>query len=262
MTLKRKMSLGLGFLFLIILGLMFFYSYYIGRLSQDAENILKDNYQSLVFSQKMTSALEDMRTAVSSIVFNPTDDEKTSDYSMKFFEAAKIEFENNLKSENSNITEINEKEYVDAVNNGYALYVDICLRTIKEEGGRALYFSEYQPAFERLRHAISNINDVNMQAVERKSQLAKRDSARIINLTAGIGVFCLILAFGYFWYFPFYVSNTISYLSDRMKKLLKKSDLILDIKTDDEALILLQGINLLENQLDAKENPGGVRKDS
>ena len=254
MTLKKKLTLGLGFLFLIIFVLVIFYSYYIGKLSNDAENILKNNYKSLVYSKNMISALEDMRTAISSIVFNPTDDKKASDYGLKLFEAGKTEFENNLKSENGNITEINEREYVDTVNQDYVLYANLCLQIVNGEGGRALYFNEYQPAYENLRHAINNINDVNMQAVERKSQMAKDDSARIIQVMAGIGVLCVILAFAYFWYFPFYVSNTIAYLSDRMKTLLKKSDIILDIKTNDETLIILQGINLLANKLDVKDN--------
>jgi hypothetical protein len=254
MTLKKKLTLGLGFLFLIIFVLVIFYSYYIGKLSNDAENILKNNYKSLVYSKNMISALEDMRTAISSIVFNPTDDKKASDHHLKLFDAGRTEFESNLKSENSNITEIHEREYVDTVNKGYVLYASLCLRIVNGEGGHALYFNEYQPAYENLRHAINNINDVNMQAVERKSQMAKDDSARIIQVMAGIGVFCVILAFGYFWYFPFYVSNTIAYLSGRMKTLLKKSDIILDIKTNDETLIILQGINLLANKLNVKDN--------
>lgn len=126
-------------------------------------------------------------------------------------------------------------------------------RSSRGEGGRALYFNEYQPAFEKLRHAINTINDINMQAVERKSQMTKHDSARIIDLMAVIGIICLILAFGYFWYFPFYVSNSIAYLSGRMKELLKKSGIILDIKTNDETFIILQAINLLENKLHGKD---------
>lgn len=254
MTLKKKLTLGLGFLFLLIFVLVVFYSLYIGTLSHDAENILKDNYKSLVFSKNMISALEDMRTAIGSILFNPTDDKRTSDYYLKLFEAGRTEFETNLKSENGNITEIHEREYVDTVNQGYVLYANLCLRILKGEGSRAVYFNEYQPAFKTLRDAINNINDINMQAVEQKSQMAKHDSARIIKLMAGIGVFCLILAFGYFWYFPFYVSNTIAYLSDRMKALLMKSDIVLDIKTNDETLNILRGINLLENKLGVKDD--------
>ncbi|MGZ5467785.1 MAG: hypothetical protein ACXW2H_01455, partial [Candidatus Aminicenantales bacterium] len=98
MTLKRKLSLGLGFLFLIIFALAIVCSYYVGQLSRDAENILKDNYTSLVFSKNMIAALEDTRTAISSIVFNPAEDQKTSDYYMRLFEAGRTDFENNLKS--------------------------------------------------------------------------------------------------------------------------------------------------------------------
>lgn len=254
MTLKKKLTLGLGFLFLIIFALGIFCSYYSGKLSQDADNILKDNYKSLVFTKNMISALEDMRTAVNSIVFNPADNKETSDYYLKLFEAGRTEFENNLKSENNNITELHEGEYAATVNQGYVLYTSLCLRLVQGEGDRALYFNEYQPAFEKLRHAINSINDVNMQAVERKNQIAKQDSARIIHLMAVIGVFCLILAFGYFWYFPFFVSNSIAYLSDRMKALLKKSGIVLDIRTNDESFIILQGINLLENKLDVKDH--------
>jgi hypothetical protein len=259
MTLKKKLSLGLGFLFLIIFVLAIVCSYYVGELSQDAENILKDNYKSLVFSKNMISALEETRTAISSIVFNPADDQKTSDYYLKLFEAGRTEFENNLKSENSNVTEIHESEYVAALNQDSILYAALCLRIVKGESGRALYFNEYQPAFEKLAHAINNINDLNMQAVERKSQIAKDDSVRFIRLMAIIAVFCLILAFGYFWYFPFYISTSIAYLSERMKSLLEKSDIVLDIKTNDEAFVILQGINLLENKLDMKD-PGKAQE--
>jgi hypothetical protein len=253
MTLKRKLTMGLGFLFLIIFVLVIFYSYHLGRLSQDAENILKDNYKSLVYSKNMISALEDMRTAIGSIVFNPAGDQETSGYYMKLLEAGRTQFESSLKSENGNITEIHESEYVATLNQGYVRYADLCRRIVKGEGGRALFFNEYQPAFDELRNAVNNINDVNMQAVERKSQMAKRDSAGIINLMAGIGIFCLILAFGYFWYFPVYISNSIAFLSDRMKGLLKKSGIVLDIRTNDESFIILQGINLLENKLDEKD---------
>jgi hypothetical protein len=257
MTLKKKLSLGLGFLFLIIFVLTIVCSFYIGDLSQDAENILKDNYKSLVFSKNMIAALEETRTAIGSVVFNPADDRQASDYYVKLFEAGKAEFEKNLASENGNITEIQEGEYVTTVNQVYALYAGLCLRLLNGEGGRALYFSEYQPAFEKLTRAINAINDLNMQAVERKSRTAKDDSARMIRIMAIIGVCCLILAFGYFWYFPFYISNSIAYLSERMRTLLAKSGIALDIKTNDEAFVILQGINLLENKLDTKDHKEG-----
>ncbi|MCX6555117.1 MAG: hypothetical protein NTZ12_08905 [Candidatus Aminicenantes bacterium] len=248
MLIKKKLSLGLGFLFLIIFVLAIFCSYYIGKLSQEAGNILKDNYNSLVYSKNMITSLEDMRTAISSIVFNQTENGKSSDYFGQFFEKGRAEFEKNLKAENENITEIHENVYVEAINKNYDIFLKLGQRLTNGTGSNSLYFHEWQPAFEQLKQSIDNIYDINMQAVVRKSQITRHDSARTNNYMAGIGVFCLILAFAYFWYFPVYISNSISYLAEKMRQLLKKMDITFDIKTDDELFVLLQAMNLIENK--------------
>jgi hypothetical protein len=92
-----------------------------------------------------------------------------------------------------------------------------------------------------------------MQAVVRKSQLAKHDSSSFTDSMAIIGSICLVLALAYFWYFPVYISTTLSYLSERMRKLLKISGVDFHIRTTDEAYIILQAINLLENKLGVKK---------
>ena len=91
-----------------------------------------------------------------------------------------------------------------------------------------------------------------MQAVVRKSQATKDQSAHIVNYMAVTVTLCIILAFGYFWYFPFYVSNSISYLSGKMQRLLEAAGITLDIQSDDETHIILQSINLLENKFSVK----------
>jgi NtrC-family two-component system sensor histidine kinase KinB len=248
MVVKKKLSLGLGFLFVIIFVLAIFCSYYIGKLSQEASNILKDNYNSLVYSKNMTSSLEDLRTAIIGIVFSQTGNQKTSDYFLGIFEKSRTEFEENLRAENKNITEIHEDKYVEALNKNFAMFLKLCQQIKTGSGGSALYFNEFQPAFEQLKRYIDNINDVNMQAVVRKSQMTKHDSEKTNNYMAFIGVFCLILAFGYFWYFPFYISNSISYLTEKMRQLVIKMGMTLDSKPDDEFYVILQGINLIENK--------------
>jgi two-component system, NtrC family, sensor histidine kinase KinB len=248
MVIKKKLSLGLGFLFVIIFVLASFCSYYIGKLSQEASNILKDNYNSLVYSKNMTSSLEDLRTAISSITFGQTGNQRTSDYFWGIFEKGRTEFEENLRAENKNITEIHEDKYVEALNKNFAMFLKLCRQIRTGFGGSTLYFSEFQPAFEQLKRSIDTIYDLNMQAVVRKSQMTKHDSEKTNRYMAGIGAFCLILAFGYFWYFPFYISNTISYLADKMKQLVIKMGMKLDSKPNDEFYVILQGINLIENK--------------
>jgi NtrC-family two-component system sensor histidine kinase KinB len=117
----------------------------------------------------------------------------------------------------------------------------------------SVFFNDFLPACEKLKESINAIHDINMQAVVRKSQLAKHDSASFINSMAIIGSICLVLALAYFWYFPVYISTTLSYLSGRMRNLLKNSGVVFDIKTNDEAYIILHAINLLENKLGMKK---------
>jgi hypothetical protein len=249
MVLKTKLSMGLGFLFLIIFALAFFCAYYVDKLSGEADNILKDNYDSIVYSRNMMSALDDMRTSISSSIFNPNDNKKLTDYYSQLFEAGRIEFEKNLKAEKNNITEIHEKEYADTLNSDYNIYLNLCEQIKKGAGSTSMYFNEVLPCYERLKQSIHNINDLNMQAVVRKSQITKDESAHIITYMAVTASLCIILAFGYFWYFPFYISNTISYLSNRMTELLKKTGIASDIKTNDETHIILQSIKQLEKKL-------------
>jgi hypothetical protein len=252
MVLKSKLSLGIGFLFIIILVLMGLSTYYVEKLSNESENILKDNYNSIVYSKNMLLALDNMHTSISANIFNPDTINKSAGYYANLFEAAKIEFEKNLKSENNNITELQEKDFVDMLNKTYDIYLNLGMQIKKGTGGNVMYFNEMLPAYEKLRQTISNINDINMQAVVRKNEITKKDATTMINCMAIIAVICVILAFGYFWYFPFYVSNSISILSDKMKGLLKVAGIAYDFKSNDEMLIIWQSINLLQNKLSSQ----------
>ena len=60
MKLKTKLSLGLSFLFAIILAFGSLGFYYISKLSSDAANVLMNNQESLVYSNDMLKALEDI----------------------------------------------------------------------------------------------------------------------------------------------------------------------------------------------------------
>jgi len=241
--------LGLGFLFFIIFTLVVFCSYYVGRLGQESENILKSNYDSIVYSRNMLSGLDDMKTSMPVDIADMGSVGTMSDYYFRLFESGRNLFETNLKAENNNITEIHEKEYVERLDNEYDSFMKLCLQMKNRSAENSVYLNDFLPACQRLKEFINAVYDVNMQAVVRKSQLAKTDSSNFINYMGVIGIICLLLAFAYLWYFPFYLSTSLRYLSDRMIKLLKDIGMTLDIKTNDEDSIILYGINLLSNKL-------------
>jgi len=75
-----------------------------------------------------------------------------------------------------------------------------------------------------------------------------------------VGTLGILLAFFYFWYFPFYVSNSISYLAKKMNGLLQDTGIKVDTRAKDEALILLHSINLLENKFVNKKKESKRRE--
>ncbi|HVN96450.1 MAG TPA: hypothetical protein VMT62_08475 [Syntrophorhabdaceae bacterium] len=252
MTLKTKLASGLGFLFAIIFALCCFCSYYVGTLGQESGRILKDNYDSLVYARNMVAGLDDMGTSIANSVFNAGRDRKMSEYYAGRFESGRKLFEANIEKEKHNITEIHEKEDVEELTQNYDSYLKLCLQLKSGSAASATYFSDFVPASQRLNQSINTIYDVNMQAVIRKSQSVQHDSARFVWAMGAIGSICLVLALAYFWYFPVYISTTLSYLSNRMRDLLKKSGISFDTKTNDEAFVMLEAIQVLETKLGVK----------
>ena len=252
MSLRTKLTVGLGFLFLIIFGLSIYSSYDIQTLSKDADRILRDNYDSLVYCSNMLVALDDMRTDVIGAIFMPHPN-GSSGYASQLFENSRSTFENNLGAEKNNITETHEGEYATELARSYGLFLSLCRQMNGSGKNGGLYFSDLVPAYTNTRQAIVSINDLNMQAIERKNLAARQSADKMTISLAVVGAVLVILAFFYFWYFPFYVSNTMSYLAGKMKELLKDAGIALDVKTNDEAFILLQSISLLGSRLGTRK---------
>lgn len=252
MKLKTKLTVGIGFLFLIIFVLVIFSSYFVQKLSQKSDLILKNNYNSIIYSKNMVNSLDDMKAVVEQFIYRPGQEKGISGHYLKIFEAGQIEFEANLKAENNNITEIHEQDFVNTLNTQYHLFLQLCLQIKQGSRSSGLYFNEFLPAYEKMRSSINSIYEVNLQAVERKSDDTKLSAGNMIMIMAAIGAVCIMLAFGYFWYFLVYTSTAFTYLSDKMKDLLKKVGISLDTNTKDESLLILHSINLLENHLDPK----------
>ena len=60
MKLKTKLSIGLSFLFLVIVAFGILGFFYINRLSNDADRVLKHNHESLVYANNMMKELEEI----------------------------------------------------------------------------------------------------------------------------------------------------------------------------------------------------------
>src|SRR3569833_1354720 len=93
MKLTNKLTLGLVFLLVIIVSFGILSMYYIQRLSNDANKILKNNQETLLYCSNMLNALEDMPVSSTALT----------------------EFENNLAKQEQNVTEPGEGDATNSV---------------------------------------------------------------------------------------------------------------------------------------------------
>jgi PAS domain S-box-containing protein len=216
--LKTKLSLGLGFLFLVILTFGILSLYYINRLSGDANRILKNNYESLVYSNNMLKALEDI----------PEDP------------AAVAAFDSSLHKQEINVTESGEKELTESLRKNF-----------KELLAAPTDSSNYQ----QLRESIRMINDLNQDAILKKNAIATAtaESAQLWLTIIFSTLILIVLTFIY--NFPGVIAEPIAKLAEGIREIANKNyGKRIYLKQDDEFGELAQAFNSMAGKLDEYEN--------
>src|SRR3546814_1803109 len=93
---KTKLWLGMGFLITVILAIGLIGSYYLYKTSKAAEQIIQDNYESIVYTEEMTVRLDGLQRDVTSGIL------PGNNRAAAFLE----DFDKLLKKQEANITEI------------------------------------------------------------------------------------------------------------------------------------------------------------
>ncbi|MEI6091180.1 MAG: hypothetical protein WCR42_12060 [bacterium] len=253
MKIRVKLILGLGFLFVMIFGIATFSSYYIEKLADDSNNILKDNYKSLEYSKKLLSILDDIdNNLTKSIFLGLAPNIKSLEISASLL-VQQNDFRTILTAEEKNITEKKEKEFVDTLKKNFSAYSIFINKKILKAYNPAMYI-DYIQSYKSLKNSIDNIYQVNSDAIIRKNEIAKDHSKGFIRNMAILGAIFIILAFGYFWYYPFYFSHSLNLISDKSKKMLKNLNIESNLNSKDEFLIILNTLNLIEENIKTTHN--------
>ncbi len=182
MKIKAKLTLGVGLLFLCIILLAGLGTFYINALSKDTQNILVANYNTLNYSRNMIIAL---------------DEDITTSKSIK-------KFSENLISQKNNITEIGERELTDKLSEDF--------ENVKSNPNDSLIYIS-------IRKDLADIMLLNMQAIQRKSDIAKRTANDAIWWIALTGTFCFLIAFILLINLPGNISNPIRELTEGIKQI-------------------------------------------
>lgn len=180
MKIKTKLTLGVGLLFILIILLSVVGAYNINTLKSDSENILKNNYNSLLYSRNILSFLN-----------------KPSEKSLQ-------EIEHNLKQQEDNATEIGEREATVELRNNIELYK----RTNKDSIINAV-----------IQQKLFLIMNMNMEAIQRKSEIAKSTADKAVFWIAISGTLCFIIAFTLLINLPANIANPIKELTESIQQI-------------------------------------------
>ena len=171
LKIKTKLTSGIGLLFTLIVLLGGVAVKNITDMSADTQNILADNYNSLLYSRRMLDALERIKT-------DPT---------------ARTEFEKNLELQKKNITEVDENVATTHLVTQY----------------EAMHRSQNDTTIRRVRTALNDIMTLNMATIYRKSQVAGHTADQALLWICIIAIACILIAFAFLIRLPRSITTPI-----------------------------------------------------
>ncbi|MCF2505567.1 cell wall metabolism sensor histidine kinase WalK [Dyadobacter sp. CY107] len=218
MKIKSKLRLGLGTLFFLILALGLIAAKHVYTLKDDTENILADNYQTLDYVQHMLLALDEVKT-------NP--------------EAWKA-FDENLKKQQRNVTEIGEAEATQKVQDHYDLL-------------KASPQSDTLPVV--VRRDLAALAKINMQAIQKKSDIAVGSVRSAIGGIVLTATLCFLIALTLLINLPSNIGNPIRELTESIKEIAAKNySQRLHFSGKDEFGQLASSFNTMAEKLEEYDN--------
>ncbi len=218
MKIKFKVTLGVFvlFTFLVIMGGIALFS--INQLARDTRNILHDNYESLEHTNRIIQASDSLTISPHII----------------------SELLNTLKEQERNITEEGEQDLT------FSLREDI-EKLIANPSDSLAQINLRQ-------HAVA-IQQLNMEAIKKKSEAATHTASKATNYLVLVGTLVGILAFIIIVNFPGYIANPIVQLTQSIKAIANKDyEERLHFSRKDEFEELAVAFNQMAEKLDEYEH--------
>ena len=216
--LKTKLSLGLIFLFIVILLFGILGLFYINRLSNEGRLVLQNNHESLVYCNRMLQSLENIR----------------------IHKDAVDTFRENLRKQQGNITEVGEKEFTDELTRNF----DELLADPSDSSN-----------YSDIRRSIYRIQDLNEMAIFRKNAVAQQTAENARNLLTVIFTILTLVAFTFIFNLPGIISDPIRRLSEGILAIANKNyKKRIYLKQEDEFGDLANAFNIMAGKLDEYES--------
>ena len=216
--LKTKLSLGLIFLFIVIVLFGVLGLFYINRLSDEGRLVLQNNHESLVYGNRMLEALEDLKT-----------DKNALDI-----------FRDNLKKQQGNITEVGEREATDELTKNF---------------NEMLIDPSDSSNYSDIRRSIYKILDLNELAILRKNGTAQKTAESAKDILTILFTILTLVSFTFIFNLPGIISDPIRSLSEGILAIAGKNyKKRIYLNQRDEFGDLANAFNIMAGKLDEYES--------
>jgi len=195
MNIKAKLTMGIIFLFILIIVMGVISIYYIRVLASDTVRLTKDNQQSIDYVEHMNRDIEHIEfSTVAGLIPNmPGKGISMNDKENDFMFS---DFNKNLDSEANNITETGEESAVKNLKSDFQNYKTAFY---KAAGGNADgILSQYRI----LRSDLNTIYELNKKAIIEKNNLESKTASKGVFYVTLVGSIFILVAFVFLLTFP------------------------------------------------------------
>jgi len=215
-SIRTRFTLGMIFLFLIILILAIFSGYYMNELSNKTSAILKENYLSVVYAREMSEGIMNINQEITTAYLI----RKNSD-SLKIGKELSV-IDISLSAEKNNITEPGEDKLVAGISIGFAEYRKEVLNFLRNtQSDAGVLFLQNKSG--ELYNQLIALSQMNGKALEVKTDDAKAFSQSALTRMTVLATLCFLVGMSFTFSFAAYFNRRFFQLYYGIKELVSSN---------------------------------------
>lgn len=253
-TLKSKISLGVIFLFAVILLLSVLGIMFINHLTLKSKGTIVENYSSVNYMMNMVNELDDINTF--HIKFLQQKENVDTVQRNRYLESINF-FKKNLHLETKIITEPGESELVDQLLSSYNDYLNKYEQLRNNPQLKRNDFELLQERYLAVKTKILDIYKINMRAITQKTNNLQTTADDVTLYMSIVATLSILITLSFIFTFPSTIVEPIKALTEKIKSISEKNyDQKLEIHSEDELGELATAFNVMAARLklyDAKQ---------
>lgn len=246
-SVRGKLLLGQLPLLLALLGLTVFALATVSSIGDSAQNILQDNYRSVLAAQRMKEAIERMDSGALFVI--------AGQHKLGWEQVGshRKRFDQELQIEEANITEVGEAEIARKLRSAWEHYLHQLQRFQSLDDSSSLrqhYFQDLAPAFLQVKQCADEVLGLNQDAMMRKSERARLTAQRLSQSTMLAALAAMGIGLLASTYLTTRLVRPLSLLGQAVRRIGKGDlDARAQVSGGDELAQLAKDVNTMAEQL-------------